>query len=216
MRLYLHPLAEPELEVALDPLGWLFWRGGVMDMKAQILDRIWAALKQLWTTGEWQGKKIPNDKPGAWGPPIADAIAAQAPRTWDGRGVQVRGNKGSSATPSEYLVDQCWRIGVLGAQPSDYCGLLLAAEIEVSEAKDLERWWDLVKLSDVRADLRVFVGKLPARGDMEGFVRQVASFMSGHRHVHPVDRLLLALYHSGVKDALHGWLVHGDGVVEPL
>lgn len=174
----------------------------------RILNRVWSALQSCWNDPH---PGISPSNIAGWTKRIALAIRTVARQINKAPAVLVFGH---GLLGGEYLVDQVWSIE--GRKRTDYRGLLLAMECELSSASDDDRWYDFVKVADVRADLRVFIGAFPASAgmdDMKKFVTDVQTMVSRHRHRTPSDLYLLALYFKGGRTdgQLHGFVVGGDG-----
>lgn len=157
-----------------------------------------------------------------WSKRIFRCVANLCPRSVGGRTVYPQGRW--LEHEREYLVDQSWRVKPDANDKTLPCykGLVLAMECELGRKSPEGKWHDFVKLADVRADLRVFLGGVvtgeKGQKEMRDFVKAVSGFLKGHRHSGPEDQYLIALYFAGEKpdDKLHGWLVHGDGRTEAL
>ena len=179
---------------------------------------IWRVINDLWQADEvkLRGRRLEDKDIGRWSEKIAREVAAVCPIEFNGKKVEAHGKY--CGNHGEYLLDQAWRIIV----DDRYAGLLLAMECELSDPSDEGRWHDFYKLTDVRADLRVFVGAVPAKdgkGAMDKFVNEIKALLPQHQHVSVDDAYLIALYYKGADrpdDALHGWIIYGDGRLKEL
>ena len=115
---------------------------------------------------------------------------------------------------SEYLVDLVWSLEQ-NREWEGYGGLLLAVECEWGGDQEA-LWEDFIKLADVRADLKIFVGAAWSGlyEERERLLHAWASFLSNHRHVRECEEILVAL--CGKKGERHGSWVVGPGKVRRL
>lgn len=99
---------------------------------------------------------------------------------------------------AEYLVDHCWSNRWQGM--ASYTGLVFAAEFEFHGSRaSVEE--DLVKLADVRADARLFLGNLRGRHwekKAETIAQAAAEMLAIHAHTRS-DWIVLALGPKGKK-----------------
>jgi hypothetical protein len=97
--------------------------------------------------------------------------------------------------------------------------LLLALECEWKGCEE-EQWKDFVKLADVRAHRKVFVGALNIGlyDKREELLRRWATHLALHAHTCEHERILVALCEKkDSKAAKHGsWIVDGKGKVTAL
>lgn len=114
----------------------------------------------------------------------------------------------------QYLVDHCWSKPWEGM--ASYDGLELAAEFEFGGSRAaIEE--DFVKLADVRARYRVFLGNLWSSdwAQVDKLAKDAAAFLAGHARVDDKDSIVLALGPKGRrlerKDALQVWEITRAG-----
>ena len=172
-------------------------------------EAIWKKLESVWNE-----PGAPDEDVTGWTSRIAKGLAEMIPGGQE-KSIFAYGHDWEHEEHGEYLLDQVWSLE-RGEKWKDYEGLVLAMECELSYDSDEERWKDFVKLADVRADMRVFIGAVPGGEDlsaMDRFINGVRRFLQGHRYVTGEEQYLIALYaKNGNPDKnLHGWLVYGDG-----
>ena len=101
-------------------------------------------------------------------------------------------------------------------------GLVLAAEIEWGSTEDYF-WEDFVKLSDVMADRRLYVGELqePEFSSVQdggaGLSAAISCMLEHHRHFGALDAILVAVWGGeGDDEQFVARLYYGDGRSELL
>lgn len=118
----------------------------------------------------------------------------------------------------EYMIDRCW--SAPWSEMRTYSGLVLAAEFEWGGSrKDIEE--DLVKLADVRAQHRVFVGNLSGPGwsaNADHIAESAADFLRDHRFATERDSIVLGIgpkQGSAQNEPIRVWIVR-PGCAEPF
>ncbi len=110
----------------------------------------------------------------------------------------------------EYLVDLVWSYPNERGKwlPWSECrGLALAMECEWNGSTN-GFWEDFIKLADVRADARVFLGHLHKRAFREysstdgAFHHEIQRFLKRHRHFSAKDSIIVALWSYGGNQPL--------------
>ncbi len=121
---------------------------------------------------------------------------------------------GKGGEEAEYLVDFAGYEGVETDPWSKYRGLALAAECEWSEATLDGLWKDFVKLADVRADRKVFIGNLRAEDfdkDTDALVADWAAHLQAHRHTCKGEQVLVMLFNKRCGATKGSWIIGADG-----
>ncbi len=123
-------------------------------------------------------------------------------------GVEEYGYGGNPA----YLLDYVWGYEEKDTEWWEYPGLALAMECEWHGSED-EFWKDFVKLADIRADIKIFVGQLNTTvyENRKELIQNVKTFLSGHRHFGKDEKILIVLWDKGVSEEGESYLVQGDG-----
>jgi len=133
------------------------------------------------------------------------------------RGLTVLG-RGGKKEP-EYLVDFAGQDCSEAAPWRSYHGLILAAECEWNPDSD-ELWNDFIKLADVRADRRIFIGNFKANDwvkEAEKLVANWATHLKKHKHKCGDDEVLVMLFGYGKADGVEGsWIIGANGDVKRL
>ncbi len=104
-----------------------------------------------------------------------------------------------------------------------YKGLILAAECEWSSGNPDGLWEDFVKLVDIRADRKVFIGNLHRRyfsdQAIRSLVKKWAMHLKNHRHTSSKEKVLVMLSEKCDHPREGSWIISGDGrysLVRPL
>lgn len=149
-----------------------------------------------WARDAWN-EDIGTDDRTAWTEHLNRTLASHAPA-----GLKAFGT-GLGRHYGRYLLDHCWSKSWVGM--AGYEGLVLAAEFEFAGTKDaIEE--DLVKLADVRAEARVFLGNLWGSqwADVaEEIARDASSMLYGHARARD-DWIVLALGPKGRREREEG------------
>ncbi len=116
---------------------------------------------------------------------------------------------GKGCTTGEYLTDfagfECSEEDAWGK----YRGLVFAAECEWSKGNPDGLWEDFIKLADVRADRKVFIGNLHKQhfADVDALLEKWANHLKNHRHISADEEILVLLSEKG-GDAQEGsWII---------
>ncbi len=153
-----------------------------------------------------------TDSPSAWTKHVFESVNKTRPTDQVVTCPPGKGRRG------EYLVDLAWS-SEESREWLGYRGLLLAMECEWGGDEDA-LWEDFIKLADVRADRKIFVGAARRKlyEDRERLLKAWASFLSNHRHVPESEEILVALCEKKESEAAnHGsWILTGQGEVRQL
>ena len=162
----------------------------------------------------------------AWTTWILDNLRACAPpglAVYPAKGVRLLDGQELGQSRQEYLLDLVWsfepvanpedRIGDDRAAWHEYRGLALGAEIEWHSNEDAF-WADFIKLADVQAIRRVFIGQ--AQGETINAFRSggkitqtVEDFLSGH--IHFQGEVLVTLWQTSRPYSFVARLFDGQG-----
>ena len=85
-------------------------------------------------------------------------------------------------------------------------------ESELNQDPD-KRWLDFVKLVDVSADRRLFLGKAHVRDwtTAASIIEEWAQWLECHRHLRGCDEIGVVLICGGANWPFAGWIIRGDG-----
>ena len=154
----------------------------------------------------FQSKDVPEDNQVKdWTELIFKTVAEMIP---DERTIFPYDRTLSSQEQGEYLLDHVWSIEE-GSSWQNYKGLLLAMECEWG-GSDESVWEDFVKLVDIRAKFKIFVGTYRRWQEVDDFVRQLAVFFKGHIHSKDTEEILLILEKKGGGE-YRAWILSGSG-----
>ena len=162
------------------------------------------------------GKDLGDDSPAAWTQHMLKAVRNAVPRNEQ---LVPYGHLWSPKGQREYLIDMAISYETDHDQWHSYHGLVLACECEWGGTREA-LWQDFVKLADVRANLRVFIGALwpSVYAGRRKLLDECLCFLRGHRHVPEDEEFLVVLCEKKEsRTARHGaWLLSRKGGVACL